>query len=112
MPISNWWRPFADRNAKPLVHKILLMTFLAAAGTTDVLNSETGQREGRIVEGPGSNVDVFDAESNRTGWGRRNADGSVELSAPDGQRLGTITPGQGGNRTLWLNAPGKGGGKR
>ncbi len=91
MPISNWWRPFADRNAKPLVHKILLMTFLAAAGTTDVLNSETGQREGRIVEGPDTSVDLIRPDGSRAGWGWRNAGGSAEVFDTRGNRIGTVT---------------------
>jgi len=33
---------------------------------------------------------VFDAESNRVGWGRRNRDGSVELFGTDGRRTGTV----------------------
>lgn len=46
MPMTKWWRPFGDHSAKPLVHKVLLTTFLAAAG---------------------SNLGVFDADGQRLG---------------------------------------------
>ncbi len=92
--------------------RTFLLAALALAGaatTTDVFTSETGQREGRIVEGPSGSMDLFGKDSQRLGWGRQNPDGSRELFAPDGRRLGTISR----DGKLWLNrAAPKGGGKR
>jgi len=50
---------------------------LAAAGTLDLYDRD-GKRAGTVREGPGGRADVFDAESRRVGWGRRNTDGSLE----------------------------------
>ncbi len=84
---------------------VFVVMIAAAAVTTDVFGPD-GQRAGRIVESPGGRVDLYDAESNRAGWGRRNADGSTEVFSPSGERLGTITR---DGKTLWLNRPGSGG---
>jgi hypothetical protein len=50
---------------------------------------------GTVVE-QGGRLDVYDAKSNRTGYGYVRGDGSVDLFNTDGTRRATITPGIGG----------------
>ena len=50
--------------------------------------------------GPSSRIDLYDAHSNRIGYGWARPDGSVELFRPDGRRLGTITPRIGGGTNI------------
>ena len=69
---------------------ISLLGLLLLGGA--LLLNEQGDVIGRVQERPGGAIDLFDAHSNRLGWGRTNRDGSIELFAPDGRRLGTITP--------------------
>ncbi len=70
---------------------VLAALALAAGGTLDVIDPRTGERVGTLRESLGGHMDLYDAESRRAGWGRRIADGSIELFALDGSRLGMIT---------------------
>lgn len=58
---------------------------------------------GRVVE-QGGRIDLYDAKSNRTGYGYVRGDGSVDVFNTDGTRRATITPGVGGAR---ITTPGK-----
>lgn len=73
----------------------LMPSLLVAAGVINLYDSD-GHRAGRIVEGPGGRVDVYDARSNRTGYGYIRGDDSVDVFNVDGTRRATITPGIGG----------------
>jgi hypothetical protein len=50
--------------------------------------------EGGTVVEQGGRVDLYDAESNRAGWGRKNADGSVELFDMQDNRIGETRGGR------------------
>lgn len=50
---------------------------------------------GRIVQ-QGDRLDLYDAKSNRTGYGYVRPDGSADLFNLDGTRRATIAPGPGG----------------
>ncbi len=64
---------------------------VAASATLDLFFGPDGQRAGTVREGPSGQVDVFDRESRRVGWGWRNANGSVEPFDVRGNRIGTMT---------------------
>ena len=62
-----------------------------AFGATWPLLAPNGTRRGEVREQSGTGaIDIFDAESNREGWGRRNRDGTVELFDKDGRRTGAM----------------------
>ncbi len=71
----------------PFLRPVLL---LAAAGTPGLCDAQTGERIGTLRECPGGRMDLFDRESNRARWGRKNADGSSELFEIRGNRIGTV----------------------
>ena len=78
-----------------IVRGILLAAVLAlapaapAAGEDRVeIRDRDGVLRGRAIVRPGS-VDLFDANSNRLGWGRQDSRGNVELFDTQGNRLGT-----------------------
>ncbi len=54
----------------------------------------------QIIHSKDASLRVLRPGPRRTGWGRRNADGSTELFAPDGSRLGIVTR---GGRAIWLD---------
>lgn len=60
---------------------------LLLLGSLLVVN-ERGDQIARMQERHGS-IDVFDAHSNRLGWGRVNRGGDVELFDTRGNRIGT-----------------------
>lgn len=64
-----------------------LMVLLLLGGA--LLLNERGEVVGRVQERPGGSIDVFDADSNRLGWGRQSRTGDVELFDVRGRRLGT-----------------------
>ena len=72
----------------------LLFWVSTACGATWPLLAPNGTRQGEVREQPGSQaIDIFDAESNREGWGRRNRDGSIELFDKDSRRTGAVDRG-------------------
>ena len=74
----------------------------AAPPKTDILILP----DGGTVKQQGDRVDVFDARSNRTGYGRIGPGGTVDIFNLDGSRRATITPGIGG-RPARVTMPGK-----
>ena len=52
--------------------------------------------DGGIVKQEGGRVDLYDAKSNRIGYGYVRGDGSVDVFNVDGSRRATIAPGIGG----------------
>ncbi len=96
-----------------MTRRLLLaaLALAAATTTTEILDGQTGEREGRIVEQPSGSIDLFDRDSGRIGWGKTDATGT-QLFDPQGNRIGTLTPNRGGSRSLWLNRPAGKGGKR
>lgn len=66
----------------------ILLTLLLAAGEP--------RRDDPLawrIRQEGDRVEIFDRDSSRVGWGRRNPDGSLELFDARGNRLGTVEPG-------------------
>ena len=52
--------------------------------------------EGGSIRLEGGRVDLYDAKSNRTGYGYVRPDGSMDVFNLDGTRRATVTPGIGG----------------
>lgn len=63
-----------------------LMALLLLGGA--LLLNEQGDVVARVQERPGGSIDLFDADSNRIGWGRQSRTGDVELFDTRGNRLG------------------------
>jgi hypothetical protein len=53
-----------------------------------VILDQDGRAMARITEAGDGSVNIYDARSNRAGYGVRRSDGSVDLFRPDGSRLG------------------------
>jgi hypothetical protein len=68
----------------------------AAGGPTVAPASRLILPEGGTVVEQGGRVDLYDAKSNRTGYGYVRGDGSVDVFNVDGSRRATIAPGIGG----------------
>ena len=71
----------------------LLVAAQALAGTELLIQDRDGRRAGdlRLDQDRGT-ADIFDAKSNRSGWGTRRPDGSWDLYNKDGSRRGYIQP--------------------
>lgn len=68
----------------------------AAGGPSAAPTSRLILPEGGTVRQEGGRLDLYDAKSNRIGYGYTRPDGSVDLFNVDGTRRATITPGTGG----------------
>lgn len=66
---------------------VISLLALLLLGSALLLN-EQGDVVGRAQERPGD-IDLFDAHSNRLGWGRQHWNGDVELFDVRGRRIGT-----------------------
>jgi len=73
---------------------LLLVPLVAAAGDESPLTVVIPDG-GRVVQ-QGERVDVYDAQSRRTGYGYIRGDGSVDVYNTDGSRRATIQRGVGG----------------
>ncbi len=76
----------------PFLHPALLLA--AGGGALGLYDAQTGERIRTLRESPGGRMDLFDRESNRAGWGGKNADESIELLDMRGNRIGTVTRGR------------------
>ena len=76
--------------------------FASGAPTSDLILPDGG-----TLRQQDTRIDLFDARSNRTGYGYQRPDGSVDLFRPDGSRLGTIQTGIGGQPSRILLPKGK-----
>ena len=71
--------------------QLLLSMFILAAAVATI----EGQDQVRVTtirEAPNGNIDLFQRDGKRAGYGVRRQDGSVDLFRPDGSRLGYIQP--------------------
>jgi len=73
---------------------LLVLPLAAAAGDESPLTTITPDG-GRVVQ-EGARVDVYDAKSNRIGYGYIRGDGSVDVYNQDGSRRATIQRSPGG----------------
>jgi len=73
---------------------LCLLPLVAAAADEAPLTTITPEG-GRVVQ-EGARVDVYDAKSNRIGYGYIRGDGSVDLYHMDGSRKATIQRGPSG----------------
>jgi hypothetical protein len=83
------------------------LTIACAAGGASVAPaSRLILPDGAALVEQGGRIDVYDAKSNRTGYGYVRGDGSVDVFNVDGSRRATITPGIGGQPAR-VTVPGK-----
>jgi hypothetical protein len=73
-----------------------VMAGCAAGGPGTAPTSRLILPDGGTVVEQGGRVDLYDAKSNRTGYGYVRGDGSVDIFNVDGSRKATVTPGIGG----------------
>lgn len=88
---------------RPILFAVILVSLTvacAAGGPSAAPASRLILLDGGTVVEQGGRLDLYDAESRRTGWGRVNGDGSMELFTPSGERLGTVSK---DGRTIWLD---------
>ena len=73
----------------------LILIFLGQATMAEELaiQGQDGRRAGELrLDQDRGTADIFDAKSNRSGWGTRRSDGSWDLYNKDGSRRGYIQP--------------------
>jgi len=58
-----------------------------------IIQDKNGRRTGQLrLDQDRGTADIFDARSNREGWGTRRPDGSWDLYNKDGTRRGVLEP--------------------
>ena len=74
---------------------VMIALAVAAPSLADdrlVIRDQDGRGSARITETGDGSLNIYDARSNRVGYGIRRRDGSIDLFRPDGSRLGYIEP--------------------
>jgi len=84
---------------KAMLFAVILVSLTvacAAGGPSAVPASRLILPDGGTVVEQGGRLDLYDAHSNRAGYGYVRPDGSIDVFNVNGSRRATITPGIGG----------------
>jgi len=87
---------------------LVLLLSGTVAGAAEKPTREVLMPEGGIIRQHGDQMDIFDCQGKREGYGVRRPVGSWDLFRKDGSRLGTIERGIGGTPDrLIIQKPGR-----